>query len=158
MQNRAENSDPLTIVVLCSAFVIILLAGYLIIYNIFYISVFQDIRFYGLLKTVGTTKKQIRSMIRRQALILSAVGIPIGLASGYAVSDLIFPFVMEMTAYTDLDLKIKFRLSVAVFGILFALITVFISCRKPGKIAGSVSPIEAIRYTEGNRSRKKNKK
>lgn len=96
-------------------------------------------------------------MIRRQALILSAVGIPIGLASGYAVSDLIFPFVMEMTAYTDLDLKIKFRLSVAVFGILFALITVFISCRKPGKIAGSVSPIEAIRYTEGNRSRKKNK-
>ena len=65
---------------------------------------------------------------------------------------------MEMTAYTDLDLKIKFRLSVAVFGILFALITAFISCRKPGKIAGSVSPIEAIRYTEGNRSRKKNKK
>ena len=110
MQNRAENSDPLTIVVLCSVFVIILLAGYLIIYNIFYISVFQDIRFYGLLKIVGTTKKQIRSMIRRQALIL------------------------------------------------FALITVFISCRKPGKIAGSVSPIEAIRYTEGNRSRKKNKK
>ena len=73
-------------------------------------------------------------MICRQALILSAVGIPIGLASGYAVSDLIFPFVMEMTAYTDLDLKIKFRLSVAVFGILFALITVFISCRKPEKL------------------------
>lgn len=158
MQNRAENSDPLTIVVLGSALVIILLAGYLIIYNIFYISVFQDIRFYGLLKTVGTTRKQIRSMIRRQALILSAAGIPLGLAAGYAVSDLIFPFVMEMTAFSQLDIKMKFHPSVAVFGVLFALITVFISCRKPGKIAGSVSPVEAIRFTEGSRSRKKSKK
>ena len=158
MQNRAENSDPLTIVVLCSALVIILLAGYLIIYNIFYISVFQDIRFYGLLKTVGTTRKQIRSMIRRQALILSAAGIPLGLAAGYAVSDLIFPFVMEMTAFSQLDIEMKFHPSVAVFGVLFALITVFISCRKPGKIAGSVSPVEAIRFTEGSRGRKKSKK
>lgn len=158
MQNRAENSDPLTIVVLGSALVIILLAGYLIIYNIFYISVFQDIRFYGLLKTVGTTRKQIRSMIRRQALILSAAGIPLGLAAGYAVSDLIFPFVMEMTAFSQLDIKMKFHPSVAVFGVLFALITVFISCRKPGKIAGSVSPVEAIRFTEGSRGRKKSKK
>lgn len=158
MQNRAENSDPLTIVVLGSALVIILLAGYLIIYNIFYISVFQDIRFYGLLKTVGTTRKQIRSMIRRQALILSAAGIPLGLAAGYAVSDLIFPFVMEMTAFSQLDIKMKFHPSVAVFGVLFALITVFISCRKPGKIAGSVSPVEAIRFTEGSRNRKKSKK
>lgn len=158
MQNRAENSDPLTIVVLGSALVIILLAGYLIIYNIFYISVFQDIRFYGLLKTVGTTRKQIRSMIRRQALILSAAGIPLGLAAGYAVSDLIFPFVMEMTAFSQLDIEMKFHPSVAVFGVLFALITVFISCRKPGKIAGSVSPVEAIRFTEGSRNRKKSKK
>ncbi len=158
MQNRAENSDPLTIVVLGSALVIILLAGYLIIYNIFYISVFQDIRFYGLLKTVGTTRKQIRSMIRRQALILSAAGIPLGLAAGYAVSDLIFPFVMEMTAFSQLDIEMKFHPSVAVFGVLFALITVFISCRKPGKIAGSVSPVEAIRFTEGSRGRKKSKK
>ena len=158
MQNRAENSDPLTIVVLGSALVIILLAGYLIIYNIFYISVFQDIRFYGLLKTVGTTRKQIRSMIRRQALILSAAGIPLGLAAGYAVSDLIFPFVMEMTAFSQLDIKMKFHPSVAVFGVLFALITVFISCRKPGKIAGSVSPVEAIRFTEGSRNRKKSKR
>ena len=51
-----------------------------------------------------------------------------------------------------------FRSSVAVFGVLFALITVFISCRKPGKIAGSVSPVEAIRFTEGSRNRKKSKR
>ena len=132
--------------------------GYLIIYNIFYISVVQDIRFYGLLKTVGTTKKQIRAIIRRQALVLSIVGIPIGLAAGYGVSELLFPFVMEITSYTDLGISLKIRPQVAVFGIVFALLTVFISCRKPGKIAGSVSPVEAVRYTEGKGSRKKRKK
>lgn len=158
MQNRAENTDPLTLVILVSALVVILFTGYLIIYNIFYISVFQDIRFYGLLKTVGTTKKQIKAMIRRQALVLSSIGIPIGLAAGYGVSNLIFPFVMEMTAYTDLGIHLKFRLDVAVFGLVFALLTVFISCRRPGKIAGSVSPVEAIRYTETTGSHKKNKK
>lgn len=158
MQNRTENADPLTIMVLGAAFIVILFTGYLIIYNIFYISVFRDIRFYGLLKTVGTTKKQLQSLIRRQALILSAIGIPLGLAAGYAVSNIMFPFVMEITAFTDYSLRLKFRPEVAVFGIIFALFTVFISCRKPGKMAGSVSPVEAVRYTEGGKRRKKQKK
>ena len=158
MQNRTKNADPLTIMVLGAAFIVILFTGYLIIYNIFYISVFRDIRFYGLLKTVGTTKKQLQSLIRRQALILSAIGIPLGLAAGYAVSNIMFPFVMEITAFTDYSLRLKFRPEVAVFGIIFALFTVFISCRKPGKMAGSVSPVEAVRYTEGGKSRKKQKK
>ncbi len=154
MQNRAESIDPLSIVIMGVALVVILITGYLIIYNIFYISVFQDIRFYGLLKTIGTTKRQIRGMIRRQALLLSAVGIPIGLAAGYLASSFFFPIAMQMSTY-GFDIKLKFHPQVAVFGIVFALLTVFISCRKPGKIAGSVSAIEAVRYTEGGDCRKK---
>ena len=80
MESRLSSVDPLTLVVLGCAVAAILLTGYLIIYNIFQISVMNDIRFYGLLKTVGTTKKQIKRMVRRQALLLSAVGIPIGLS------------------------------------------------------------------------------
>lgn len=158
MQNRTENADPLTIMILGASFIVILFTGYLIIYNIFYISVFRDIRFYGLLKTVGTTKKQLQSLIRRQALILSVIGIPVGLAAGYAVSNIMFPFVMEITAFTDYGFRLKFRPEVAVFGIIFALFTVFISCRKPGKMAGRVSPVEAVRYTEGGKGRKRQKK
>ena len=52
-----KMQDPLMLAILSLVFLAILLTGYLIIYNIFYISVVQDIRFYGLLKTVGTTKK-----------------------------------------------------------------------------------------------------
>lgn len=158
MQNRAETVDPFSLVILVGALVVILITGYLIIYNIFYISVFQDIRFYGLLKTVGTTGRQIKGMIRRQALVLSAIGIPIGLAAGYLASGIIFPFMLQVTGYTNLGVAMQFSPQVALFGIVFALITVFISCRKPGKIAGSVSPVEAVRYTEGSGVRKKAKK
>ena len=55
---------------------LIMFTGYLIIYNVFQISVTSDIRFYGLLKTIGTTGKQIRRMIRRQAYILVALRHP----------------------------------------------------------------------------------
>lgn len=158
MQNRAEAADPFSVVILVGALVVILITGYLIIYNIFYISVFQDIRFYGLLKTVGTTGRQIKGMIRRQALVLSAIGIPIGLAAGYLASRIVFPFMLRVTGYDSLGVEMKFSPQVALFGIVFALITVFISCRKPGKIAGSVSPVEAVRYTEGSGVRKKVKK
>lgn len=46
---------------------LVFVAGYLIIYNIFQISVSADIQFYGKLKTLGTTKKQIKKLIYGQA-------------------------------------------------------------------------------------------
>ena len=63
------SMDFNTIVGIGAALLLIILTGYLIIYNIFQISVVRDIRFYGLLKTIGTTGKQIKKVIRRQALI-----------------------------------------------------------------------------------------
>ncbi|MDE7286960.1 MAG: ABC transporter permease, partial [Lachnospiraceae bacterium] len=72
---------------------IIILSGYLIIYNIFYINVSSDIRYYGLLKTIGTTGKQLRRMVRTQALLLSAAGIPIGLFAGWFVGKMLLPFI-----------------------------------------------------------------
>ena len=77
--------DPPTVIGVLAALLLIILTGYLIIYNIFQISVIKDIRFYGLLKTIGTTGKQIKKIIRRQALVLAAIGIPIGLVAGYFV-------------------------------------------------------------------------
>ena len=95
MSNRAEAADPVTLTILSGAVFVILLTGYLIIYNIFQISVISDIRFYGLLKTIGTTKMQIGRLVRRQALILAAVGIPIGLLIGFGVGRAVLPFMMS---------------------------------------------------------------
>lgn len=158
MSSRMESADPFAVILLMSVIVIILVTGYLIIYNIFQISVISDIRFYGLLKTIGTTKQQIRRLIRRQAAILSAVGIPIGLIIGYGIGKLILPFSMEYTGYEGIDAELKLNPHIFVFSALFSVFTVFISCRKPGKIAGNVSPIEAVKYTGMGEGKKNGKK
>lgn len=158
LSSRMEEMDPLTATLLIAAFLVILAAGYLIIYNIFQISVIGDIRFYGLLKTIGTTRKQLRRLIRRQAILLSAAGIPLGLLIGYFVSSALFPFMLSFLNYHGMKIALRFDPWMLLFGAAFSLLTVLISCRKPEKIAGSVSPVEAVRYSETAVKRKKQKK
>ena len=162
MSNRVESADPLTLALLSAAVSAILITGYLIIYNIFQISVISDIRFYGLLKTIGTTKRQIRRLVRRQALLLSLIGIPVGLLVGYGIGKLALPFALSFSDYGGMKIELKFDLWILVFGAGFSALTVYLSCRKPGRIAGNVSPMEALRYTESVQVRKaghkKNKK
>ena len=164
MSSRAGSADFVTLTVLFGAVLVILLTGYLIIYNIFQISVVSDIRFYGLLKTIGTTKKQIRRLIRRQAFWLSVIGIPIGLLIGFGAGKLLLPFMLGMAdSYAGMDISLKCDPWIFVFGAGFSAFAVYLSSRKPGKIAGSVSPIEAVRYVEaggirGKTERKREKR
>ncbi|MDE5933840.1 MAG: ABC transporter permease, partial [Lachnospiraceae bacterium] len=135
---------------------LIMLTGYLIIYNVFQISVANDIRFYGLLKTIGTTGRQIRHMILLQAVFLSAIGIPVGLLVGYGIGALLTPIVLvNLNVYSD---ALSISPWIFVGSALFSLLTVIISCRKPGRIAAKVSPIEAVRYTEGDTSQRAEKR
>lgn len=138
-----------TVLAVLSALTLIIFTGYLIIYNIFQISVIRDIRFYGLLKTIGTTGRQIRKMIRRQAMMLSCVGIPIGLILGYFAGCRLVPVIMDQSYYKALDYRTSVNPWIFLGSTLFALATVFISTAKPGRIAAKVSPVEAVRYTEG---------
>ncbi len=80
----SDKLDPTVMAIIVGVLLLILLTGYLIIYNVFQISVAGDIRFYGLLKTIGTTPRQLRRIIRTQALLLSLIGIPSGTAAGLA--------------------------------------------------------------------------
>lgn len=141
---------------------VILVSGYLIIYNIFYINVFHDIRRYGLLKTIGTTGKQLRKIVRRQAYMLCLYGIPLGLLLGAATGKWVLPIVMKNLVFSSTaDTEVTLRLWIFAASALFSLLTVYISCIRPCRIASSVSPVEAVRYTEGQDSlshRKKGKK
>ena len=143
----SENLDLPTILLLAGMLILILLTGYLIIYNVFQISVAGDIRFYGLLKTIGTTPRQLRRVIRAQALMLALAGIPVGLLLGWLLGGVLTPVVTarlnSVAAVTSADPRLF------IGSALFALITVFLSCRRPGRMAAKVSPIEAVRYTEG---------
>ncbi|HIY54453.1 MAG TPA: ABC transporter permease [Candidatus Agathobaculum merdavium] len=142
------TADPMTIIALAAMLLLIMFTGYLIIYNVFQISVTNDIRFYGLLKTIGTTGKQIRRMIRRQAFLLSLAGIPLGWVVGFVVGVWLTPIIMAQTSYTSTF--VSFNPLIFIGSAIFSLLTVRISCHRPGKMAARVSPVEAVRYTDAS--------
>jgi len=150
--------DPTTVMLAVIILALILLSGYLIIYSIFIISVNADIHFYGLLKTVGTTGKQLRKIVALQALVLSAVGIPFGLALGYSGGVLLSPLLLRILSVGDSTARTANPL-VFIFASAFSLLTVFIGCHKPGQTAARVSPVEAVKYSGvsagGNRKTKR---
>ncbi len=151
----SSNFDFMTVAAVAGLLLLIIFTGYLIIYNIFRISVSSDIQFYGLLKTIGTTGRQLRRIVRYQALALALGGIPIGLALGYFIGKALVPVIMSMTSFTVYSVRVP--AAAFAFATLFSLVTVLISCRKPGKIASKVSAIEAVRYTEGGGGRQSKK-
>lgn len=145
MSTNFTTIDIITAVTIIGAILLIIFTGYLIIYNIFQISVTKDIRFYGLLKTIGTTSKQLKKLVRKQAYLLSAIGIPVGLLLGYFLGVMLLPLIVSVTAIKNISISASPIIFIG--AALFSLITVFISSRKPSKIASKVSPIEAVRYT-----------
>lgn len=149
--------DMESLIAIIGGILLIGLTGYLIIYNIFQISVVRDIKFYGLLKTIGTTRKQISKIITKQALILSALGIPVGLILGFFAGKALVPLLMDNSNFAGSAVSVSPNPIIFIGSALFALITVFISTRKPARIAGKVSPIEAVKYSDTTTLKKSNK-
>lgn len=127
-----------------------ILCGYLLIYNIFDIGVMQDIQEFGIMKTIGMTGKQIKRLMRRQMLLLSLIGIPIGLVVGYGLGALLLPVILKNWEYSEEELTIVQSVHPAIFilTVFFVLITVFLSMRRPSKRAAKYSAIETAKYTE----------
>ena len=142
---------------LVAGIAVIFIAGYLLIYNVFYISIAQDIRFYGMLKTLGTTARQIRKIVYKKAIKLSLMGIPIGLLLGWPIGRLLLPAIVNML--TD-DIRVITTVNPLIFlvAIVFSAITVFISCQKPAILAAKVSPMEALHYIEQTGGKKKQRR
>lgn len=135
--------------------VLVFLAGYLIIYNIFQISVTADIQFYGKLKTLGTTTKQIKKLIYGQANRLCVIGIPLGLLLGWLLGMVLVPVLMGRL---EGDPVVSANPLIFLGSALFAWLTVTISCLRPARLAGKVSPIEALRMSDAATTSKKKSK
>ncbi len=126
---------------------LVFLAGYLIIFNIFQISVAADIQFYGRLKTLGMTAGQTKKMIYGQGNLLCLLGIPAGLAAGYLLGIVLLPSLLATvkTAPAASADPVIF-----IGSALFTYLTVIASCLLPARMAGRVSPMEALRYTDAD--------
>ncbi|MDW7660203.1 MAG: FtsX-like permease family protein [Bacillota bacterium] len=133
----------------------IALSGYLMISNVFYISVAKDVNFFGLLKTIGTTPSQIRRIIRFQAIRLCVVGIPIGVIIGTFVGAFLVPKVFSVISVDVVNVEI--HPIIFIISSIFSIATVLISIVKPSRIAAHISPIEALRSSDNiQRNNKKN--
>ena len=116
--------------------------GFLLIYNVMYISVSKDVRFYGLLKTMGTTPKQLRRIVNGQVFMLYFIGLPIGLAAAALVSFSAVPALIT----ASYGAVVSFSPLIYAGGAVFALITAYLGASISAKKAAKVSPIEALRY------------
>ena len=130
------------IIAMCIIIVLIIISGYLIIYNIFNISVNSNVKFYGLLKNIGFTNKQIKALILKHGLYISMVSIPLGLFLGYISGEIILPIIGRTV---DIDLKLKFNSFVFVLSAFFTLFTLFISLQSPIRFSKSISTAEMLK-------------
>ena len=155
---------------LCGLILVTCLCAYLLIYNIMYLSVAGNVRYYGLLQTVGMTGRQIRSLIRRQMGFLGGAGIAGGILLGGAVSFLLLPSVIRSLGIrtgTAGEAEISLNPWVLILTAALSAFTIYTGSRKPAKLAAEISPMEAAGYRAGyaagaghrdSRNRKKNRK
>ena len=114
---------------------VILLACVLVIYGVFYLSVIGRIHQFGQLRTIGMTKKQLKKFVSREGRLLFLRSVPIGIIGGVA------GYFMKPQGFSILNTLI---IAAAVFVIIYVI--TMLSVHKPAKIAGNVSPMEALRY------------
>ncbi len=114
----------------------------IVIYSIFYISIASNIRDYGQLRTIGTTKKQMKRMVYREGKLLAAIGIPMGLILGNVMGYFLIPDGWHWLTALCVTAGVG----------LFTWFIVMFSIGAPAEKAARVSPMEALRYSgyEGN--------
>lgn len=141
------------IALICVVILIIIIAGYLMIYNIFYISIVNDMQYYGRLKLIGMQNYQIRKMVVRQVVNICAYSIPIGLLLGWIIGTKSLPVILGLMGISASNID-TFYPFIFVYSFIFVLFTVFVSLRKPIKLLGKIQPMETVKYL-GNMNVKK---
>ncbi len=149
--------DPEVVAMGAALAVLFTFCGYLLIYNVFDIAVMKEIRRYGLYRTIGMSRNQVKGLINRQALWLSGAGIPLGLAGGFLAGKWALPFAMDILSDEYENVAIEASPSPAIFlgAALLTALTVFLSTRKPVRIAANIPPVEAFRYVENSVEKQK---
>ena len=151
--------DPAAMLVCAVAVVVFMLSGYLIIYNIFDLNIVSDMKEYGLLKTIGTSGKQIRSIVKNRTRRICLIAIPIGLVIGCGIGGWMLPMIGKFINTVGADKgHVHMNIWIILFTAAFAYLTVAISSRRPSRMASKISPVEAARFTGNLKKNGKPKK
>lgn len=128
---------------------VICFCAYLLIYNIMYLSTAGNIRYFGLLQTVGMTGRQIYGWMGYQMLFIGGIGISGGVLLGGGLSFVLIPEIVKslgIRAGKVGGIDVSFHPAVFFLTLLLTGITVFAAGRKPARIAVLSSPMEALGF------------
>lgn len=132
-----------TIGIIIFVLLIVFFCGFLLIYNIYSIMLTQEMGFYGLLKTIGTTGKQLMRLVLTQVSLLYALSIPVGLLTGYFIGwRVLSPIFLSLQG---VNYHYEFHPFIIIFTSLTTYLTAYFSAVLPVKKIKNISCLEAMR-------------
>ena len=172
----ANYTDPAALFAVVCIILVVMAAGVLTIYSIHYVSMIPKVQEYGKLKAMGATRRQIRQIVFREGLLVTALSLPLGLLLGSLLAGPVIRWIyrisgegvqtnaaaMEMNRIC-MELLEQRQVPVLygwvyILTILTVLVTVYLSLVKPMRMAAKISPVEAMRYQGEIREKKKERK
>ena len=143
--NLGDSSLNMMIAVVIIVIAIIILTSVYCIKNTFSISLTEKIKMYGMLSSIGATKKQIKKSVIQEGMILSLIGIPVGILVGIL---LVYILVIAVRGALSGILDIvffKITLLPILISIILGIVTVYLSCLSAARKAKKITPLEAIK-------------
>ena len=142
---NGENSLNMMISIVSVVIVIIIITSVYCIKNTFSISLTEKIKMYGMLSSIGATKKQIKNSVIKEGVILSLIGIPIGIIVGILLVYLLV--ILVKGALSEIIDIVVFKITFLpiIISVILGFATVYLSCLSTARKAKRISPIDAIR-------------
>ena len=152
-QGASLDDETLRTIYGLGAFImgIVLVSSVFVIRNGFAISITERLKQYGMLSSIGATKKQIKKSVYFEGFILGLIGIPLGILSGiFAIYILVNVVNYILKDYVSSGTLLTYGISwpAIVVSIIVSVVTIWLSCRRSAKKASKITPIEAIRSSE----------
>lgn len=152
-QGASLDDETLKTIYGLGAFImgIVLVSSVFVIRNGFAISITERLKQYGMLSSIGATKKQIKKSVYFEGFMLGIIGIPLGILSGiFAIYILVNVVNYILKDYVSSGTLLTYGISwpAIVVSIIVSVVTIWLSCRNSAKKASKITPIEAIRSSE----------
>lgn len=157
----ANYVDPVILPAIIVIMLIIMAAGIITIYSIYYVSMSQRVREFGQLKAIGAKKSQIKKIVLREGMLVAAAAVPLGLLVGTFLIKLLLRQFVKMVGDINIMAEVTGRIInnneiplyhpwIYLMAAVVTLLTVYLSLITPMRRAARISEIEAMRYQEGN--------
>lgn len=146
MLKSLDDSENRVVGLIAVFFIILVIVATIsVIYNSFHMSVMERVSQFGILRSVGASKNQIKRIVMKEAMILAIISIPIGLVLGLVALKIVIMILGSLAFSMFEGFEITINPIILLGSAVLGLITIYISSKGPAKLAAKVSPLEAIK-------------